>query len=228
MKRLLSLSTRRKLRLTKLAQMEADAHEAIDIAKRAWYAFIVIVDKIKASGLWRLRAKNWKAYVFQTWGFKNTSRLSQLRKALPYQKILEAENGNVLEAHIRRLAANVPVSHPLMPQAFALGNQVAASIGKAPTQAMYKRSLEVLEESDGDGILQVGEKTFLITDTQNAVDAVKETLNQVKRIATDANGTKHEVEVIARRRRDGTYVLESNEALPDVIKFKVYIQNQKK
>lgn len=226
MKALIVPQTRRRLKLVALSRLEADANQAIDIAKRAWYQFIIIADKIKASGLWRLKAKSWKAYVLATWGFKNTSRLSQFRKALPYQKILEAGNGHVSEAHIRYLSLHVAVEHPLMTEAFALGNKVAASNGRAPTPAIYKRSLDVLEVvGKTGGVMQVGEQTFVISNENQAIAAVKASLELAKLVGREGNNRKP-VEVIAKRQRDGSYALISKDggSLPDSFTFKAYLK----
>ncbi len=219
-------ATRRKLKLARLSRLEGDASQAIEVAKQAWNLFIVIADKIKASGLWRLRAKRWKDYVFQTWGFKNTSRLSQYRKSLPYQKILEANNGAILESHIRKLAKHVPVEHPLMPQAFALGNSVADCLERAPTDAIYRRSLEILEQASvSNGVVTVGEKSFMVAEKSQAVAAVVETLGLVKMIALEGK-PKTVIQVTGTRRKGSLYELEVTEggALPEIIQFKIYLQ----
>lgn len=206
--------------------LEAIAERYLEVSKRSFLYFLQTAEKIQNSESWRTVAGSWAEYCRITWNV-DSSRFSQFRGAAPYAiAILEAGHDMPLEGHLRKMRKHVPLSSPLIAETYALGMQVAKALNQAPSEAVYRRSFEVLEEAERTGgVVQVGEKRFFVHDESSAVNAVKGLLHEVKRIGIDSNpDTAIKTKVSVTARREGQYwIIESDRALPDTIHFSLFL-----
>lgn len=207
--------------------LERIVEEGVQIIKQSLLFIVEVTTRIQKAESWKgTGARTWNDYLKNKWGFGD-SRLSQLRSVAPHLRALlsAGESEKHLEAHLRKLKKVVEVDNPLMVAAYGLGNLVASQTGKAPTEAVYKRSLEVLQEADRTGgTVQVGEETYLVKDKESAALAVRGVLAEVQKTALSGNKTL--TEIIATRNADGTWdvrALNGSSILPSRIKAKVYI-----
>lgn len=206
-------------------RLEKLVSEAIRVIKEAWILLVENANHIQALGLWKLKGYRTRhEYCRGTWGI-DSSRISQFRGALPYAKaILEAGKGTpIIEVHIRRMRKHVPAESPLIAQTYELGGDVARELGRAPTPAIFRRSLEVLQAAaDNGGLVQIGESALLVNDKASAVQAVIAVLDEVRDIAIE--GSKKVKHVIrARRDEEGGWLFDNDSALPDSFTFTVYL-----
>lgn len=206
-----------------IAKIEADIESLIQLISNSWILFLDLAERVQRAGVWRLHAPTWKSYCRQRWNI-DSSRISQFRGALPYASaFLSAGLEAGTEGHIRLLRKNVPLESPKMIGAWKLGNEVAQAEHRAPTEALYHHAHEVLLEAEKTGgVVQIDGADYDIGDTSQAVRAVQARIKEVQRIAQE--GQAHRlIEVTAIQGEGGLWKLESNEALPKRIKFKVYI-----
>lgn len=204
---------------------ERMAGEFLHIAKQAIVGFVENADRIFAAGSYRSKAADWNDYCKLTWGF-GASHLSHLRGAAPYARaILESgHNIPILEGWIRKMRKYVPKESPLIAQTYVLGAKVAAELGQAVSDGIYRRAFEVLETVDRTGgTFQVGNKTLFIRDEASAIQAVVDVLSEVKRLGIDSNPVQKTKVNVTARREGNHWIIEAEQDLPDVIKFSLFL-----
>lgn len=205
---------------------------AAELVKNSWMLFIEFVDKLQSTGAWRLEAwgmgvYKWDDYCVKKWG-KTSSRISQFRSALPYAMALRnAGQDNLLEATIRKIKkARIPADSPLLAASYELALEVARERGKAPTEAMFKRAHQILQDAENTGYVNVGDMDIPIKDVASAVFAVKATMQEA--VDTALEGKSIKLKVKAKKVRGKTYRLECDGRLLDNFDFIVYVKEKGK
>lgn len=205
--------------------LERVAGKFLKVAKEAIVYFVEKADKIQESESWKSAASTWHEYCRKTWNI-DSSHLSHLRGAVPYAKAILASGYDVpiIEGRIRKMRKYVPEESPLIAQTYILAEKVAKEMGQELSKAIYRRSFEVLETAQQTGgVVQVGETTHFVMDEASAIQAVKDTLLEIKKLGIQSNPVqKTKVSVTARREGDH-WIIEATEALPDVIHFSLFL-----
>lgn len=216
----------------RVKRLIAYTDSAAELVKESWMLFVEFVNKLQATGAWRLEAwqlgaQNWQEYCRKRWNI-DPSRISQFRSALPYAMALKnAGQDNLLEATIRKIKkARIPADSPLLPAAYELALEVARDKGKAPTEAMFRRAHEILQVAENTGYVNVGEMNIPIKDVASAVFAVKVTMKEA--VDTALEGKSIKLKVQAKKVMGNTYRLEFNGKLPDNFEFIVYVKEKGK
>lgn len=210
-----------------IRQLEQDADTLANIIKDSWILFTQLVERIQNLGIWRLEASTWKDYCRKRWNI-DPSRISQYRSALPYAMALKnAGQDNLLEATIRKIKkARIPADSPLLAASYELALEVARDKGKAPTEAMFKRAHQILEQAENTGYVNIGDIDIPIKDVASAVFAVKATMQEA--VDTALEGKSIKLKVKAKKVRGNTYRLECDGRLLDNFEFIVYVKEKGK
>lgn len=205
-----------------IARLEADMDATKRLIEEGWMLFLELANRVQRAGVWRLHSKTWHIYCRKRWNI-DSSRISQLRSSLPYATaILSVGAGSAIEGHIKLLKKRVAHDSPQMLAAWELGNAVAKLEKRAPTEALYGAAHEVLLEAVETGKVVINEEVFFLGDSSQAIQAVQAHIKEKMKVAMEGNQHR-EVSFTARQREDGLWEIESAEALPKIIKSKIYI-----
>jgi hypothetical protein len=221
--------------LNMLLWLKATEHKAKkyrDLATMAWMQFSQTVMEIKASGLWLSSGMEWDEYCRERFGV-SASRIRQYKGVMPYVDALEDIGlvADETESNLRKLKKVIESDSPLLAPVYQAAHSVANELGlKAPSEAIYKHTYEIMSEANITNHVDVDGAQVPLNTPQAIESAVISSLTEANERNKQRLRGNGGIKVAGMMKRLGNgYQFIPSEAceLPDEFEVTIYIKQMK-